>query len=208
MSDLAMRGPTAIRHLIADWLAADLPVRMPKIRAAWGLDEQLLPLPERYDAREPLTLDVWPVVSVVTSRHTVAPLADTSELGGSQWAVTYPVRLFVWVRDEGVDRTLDLRDDYLSVLQIAVLASRTLGGFGGGNLTVLPPVEVDFSGVDPAGGERFIAGGFVGFSVRATETLSSGLAHPQSPEGLTVSAVTVQGAVLPTDPALYPRNAR
>lgn len=213
MSDLPMRGPKALRHHLAAWVEADIKMRFPHLRELWGLDEQSLPLPARIDPHEPGTLDVFPVVSVVTSRHTVRPAIDISEAGGAQWQVTYPVRIFAWVRAEGVGPTQDLRDDYLTALQIAVLSRRSFGGFGGGNLALLvdptrDAVTVDFSGVEAVKGDRHIAGGYLGFSVRATETLGSEVAHPESPQGLTVASVNVQGAVLPTRPALYPRSPR
>lgn len=198
-----MRGPRQIRHLVCDWLQADLPVRLPQIRLAWGRTEEELPLPMRYDPHEPLTLDhaVSPIVAVVSGRQTVRPVGDMNALGEPLFNVTYPMRIFAWVREVGVGATFDLRDDYLTALQVAVLASPTLGGVGGGNLLALSTsVEVDFSGIDALKGDRQLAGGYVGFQIRATETLSNRLAHPESPEGRTVSAVTVQGAVLPTHP--------
>lgn len=215
-----MRGPSQIRALLADWLELEVPKRLPYFRELWDLAEDELPAPVRYDPHEPLVLDDYPVLSVVTGRHTTTPLADLDDIGQALWRTEYPVRLFAWVHAEGEKRTFDLRDDYLTMLQTLAASSRTFAGFGGGNLTMVPPLTADFSGLDPADGDHFIAGGYVGFTVRATETLSSRVAHPGSPQGLTVSAVDVTGGVLPTPPAvaapratdlpampIYPRRA-
>lgn len=208
-----MRGPAQLRAALADYLAADLPARFPSLRRAWGLDEDTLPLPKRYFPHEPLALDDFPVVAVVTGRGRITPVADRDADGSAQYTSAYPARLFGWVRGQGMAATLTLRDDFIAALQVTLLASPTVGGAGSGQLRIFPPLDVDYSGVDAVKGDRYVAGGFVGFTLSATETLGRGLTHPawqdpatlgggvahaESPWGVTVTSVHAQGRALPT----------
>ena len=209
MTDLTMRGPKLLRHLTCDWLKAEVPGRFPVLRQAWQLDEEQLPLPVRYDPHPPRALDEFPIVAVVSGQRTSRPSGDRSALGEAQWTVETPMRVFGWVRAREYAPTADLRDDFISALEVCVKAVPTMRGVGGGNVVILSTTVVtDFSDVEAVKGDRHIAGGYVGFTIRATETLSDSLAYPVVQPGRTVSSVTVQGAVLPTADALSARRAR
>jgi hypothetical protein len=205
-----MRGPRGVRHAMSDFLRLELPRRIVACRAAWGLDDDALPIPvskpddaraDAYFEREPKAIDRWPLIAVTSGRRTQKGV-DFDDDGSPVYRATYPVRVYSWVRHEGFDATQDMRDDMATAIQIALLSHVDLHS-PGARLSIVPAsMVVDFSDVSPVKGDRFVAGSYVGLDVNATETLTDRLALPGEQPRDTVSGVDVSGAQFPPHPAL------
>lgn len=205
-----MRGPRGIRHSLSEFLRLELPRRIVACREAWALEDEQLPLPvsapndprtDAYFEREPKAVDRWPLVAVTSGRRTQRGV-DFDDDGAPIYRATYPARVYSWVRDEGFDRTQDMRDDLATAIQIALLSHVDLHSVGSRLQLVPSSLVVDFSDVVAVKGDRFVAGSYVGLDVHATETLTDRLALPGEQPRDTVSGVDVSGAQLPPHPAL------
>jgi hypothetical protein len=205
-----MRGPAGIRHAVCEFLRADLPRRAEACRDAWDLLDEELPLPvddpndpkrHGYFAREPAAIDRWPLIAVTSGRRSQREF-DRDDDGSPVFRATYPVRVWSWVRDSGFDATLDLRDNLMTCIQVAVLSNVTLGSVGGRLQMTPASLVADPSQVRKVEGDRFVAGSFVGFDLVALETLTDRLALPGAQPRDTVRVVTAESDVLPPHPAL------
>lgn len=199
-----LRGPAGIRTALADFYREWLPQHAPACRAAWGLSDAELPVPasvpedRRRDAyldRSPAALDRWPVLAVNSGRrsHTESDRADD---GSPIYVATYPIRIYSWVRAGGQEATALMRDNLASAVAVTTLAHAALGTAGALALDH-GSLVLDFSDVSAVKGDRFVAGSYVGFNVRATETLTDRLAVPAQQPRDTVSGVNVLGVPLP-----------
>jgi hypothetical protein len=198
-----MRGPFAVRHDVISFLRLWLPDHIEAFSTAHGLAAGRVPVPvddadpkkDAYFDREPAAVDRWPMVYVDSGRRTTRAM-DFTDDGSVQYFCTYPIRVFCWVKDEGWDRTIDMRDDLATCLQITFLAHTDLGSAG--RLELVPSTVVtDYSRIEKVTGDRYVAGAYVGFTLNAVETLTDALAMPQHPERDTVSTVNVTGIVMP-----------
>lgn len=198
---MEMRGPRAVRAAAAACVLAALPPRLAAARAAWGLTVEQLPDPALVLPHVPDNLDHRvPLVAVNSGRMTTRPI-DFTAVGDPVYRSTYPVRIYAWVKHEGHEECQSMRDDFGTVLRLTVLSQLTLATDGW--ITVAPEtVVMDFSEVEHVKGDRFIGGVYVGFEVRATETLTDRLAAPGEGPRATVAAVNVAARILPPHPAL------
>ena len=198
---MELRGPGAIRHQIAVFLAAELAVRIPAVRALWLLSEEALPVPasDAYYAEANTAADQWPMIAVTSGR--MSTRGTDFEDGQPQFRSTYPIRIYGWVRANGYQETADMRDDLATVLRMTVLSRVNLGTPGW--LVAAPStLVVDPSQIFAVKGDRFVAASYVGFDVHATETLTDRLATPNAPSRRTVADVRIAGTLLPPPPAL------
>lgn len=204
-----MRGPRAVRHAITEFLRAEFPPHLAGCVAAWGLDPVAVvppvdapadPRTDGYFERQPEAIDRWPLVAVTTARAVSSGAKDFTLEGDPQFSVTYPVRVYSWVKAEGFDAAQDLRDDYATALRVTLLSHTHLGT--NGFLTMVPStVLTDFSAVSAVKGDRYVAGAYVGFNVTAVETLTDRLAMPGAQPRDTVSTVNPSASPLPAAPA-------
>lgn len=210
VNPLEVRGPNGIRTAITDYLRMVLPPHVEACREAWGLTEEQLPLPvddrsdpkkDAYFDREPPAIDRWPMLAVVSGRLTGRAADHDLDAGETIYRSVCPVRAYVWVKAEGPDETLRMRDDLATAVRIAVLSQQSLGT-AQGRLTLVPStVLTDFSDIVAVKGERFVAGAFVGFDVIVLETLTERLALPGRGERDTVAGVSADVGLLTNPPA-------
>lgn len=205
-----MRGPRGVRHTISDFLRSELPRTIRAAREAWDVVDEELPIPvsdlndpkrDAFFDREPAAIDRHPMVAVTSGRRSQRA-TDFEEDGSPVFIATYPIRVFSWVMDEGWDRTQDMRDDMATCIAITLLAHVDLGSVGRWLQMVPSTLVTDFSAVAKGKGDRYVAGSFVGFDVRATETLTDRLALPGGQPRDTVARVSATGTLLPSHPAL------
>lgn len=203
-----IRGPRGIRHAVTTYLRDRLPAHIGACRQAWELTDDELPIPvsrsddprvDAYFARPVDVIDRWPMLSVTngprTQLRSPRGSVDFEEDGSLVTMGTYPMRVYCWVRAEGRDETIDMRDDFATALQIAVHADLTLASRW---LAVEPSsIRLDFSDVEKVKGERWVAGAYVGFDLAATETLTDRLTLPGQQPRDTVSGVNASGTPLP-----------
>lgn len=205
-----MRGPAGARRGVSEFLRSVLPSHLEACRGAWGLREAQLPAPvsepddprkDAYFDREPANIDRWPLVAVTSARMTQRA-TDFSAAGDPMYQSTYPMRVYSWVKTKGFDATQTMRDDYGTAIRICALSYVNLAD-PSGRFTVVPStVVMDFSAVAAVNGDRFVAGSYVGFDLRVTETLTDRLALPGGQPRDTVNLVTATGTPLPPHPAL------
>lgn len=204
-----MGGPLRVRHQLTAFYRALFPQHLAAYTEAWGLDPEVMVAPastpgdprtDAYLPREPDLVDRWPLLAVTTGRAVQGGERDFDADGNPQYRVTYPVRVYTWVKAEGFGATQDLRDDYGTVARITALSHNDLGTAGA--LQLVPStVLTDFSAVAGVKGDRFVAGSYVGFNVIALETLTDRLALPGGPPRDTVIGVNAVTSPLPTPPA-------
>lgn len=205
-----MRGAVGIRHTVCEFLRSRLPRHAQACREAWDLLDEELPIPvsapgdpkaDAYFPRDPAAIDRWPLVAVLTARATSRE-SDRDDDGSPIYRVTYPTRVYSWVKDEGWDATQDMRDNLAAAIQVTLLSHTNLDSIGGRLAIVPSTLVVDPSALAKVQGDRYVAGSFVGIDVIATETLTDRLALPGAQPRDTVAAVTATGEVLPPHPAL------
>lgn len=199
-----MGGPLRVRHQLLAFYRAYFPMHLAAYTEAWGLDPEVMappvskpgePRDDAYMPREPDVIDRWPLLAITTARATTGGERDFDDDGNPQYRVTYPVRVYTWVKAEGHGATQDLRDDYSTAVRITTLSHTALGSAG--ELQLVPStVLTDFSAVSAVKGERFVAGSYVGFNVVATETLTDRLALPGGQPRDTVIGVNAQTSPL------------
>lgn len=175
-----LRGATAVRAAVVDYLQAVVPIIVAQARTDWSLDEYQLPLPVKYDAYEPYALDRWPLVGVNVVTANTFTTIDLLPDGGQRYMAKYTVRVFTWVRtpmDEDqtpmepeYSESLRLRDDLAACVRAALVRSGSLGQpnailFDEGSL-----VE-DYSEATGVKGDRFVAGVVHSFDIRFDESV-------------------------------------
>lgn len=167
----AFEGPIVARKAVADYLAspAALAVRR-RYRRIWQVDETQLPDPVMVLEREATELEQFPLIAVTTGPGTRRMTRLEHEDGVSTYSSTYPIRVYVWARDEGREAVGDQRDRLASWVIAALLDDVTCGR---------PDVQIreetittSPSDTTPVNGERFVAGAWVGVDVTVEETLT------------------------------------
>ena len=173
MTVAMLRGATAVRKVVGDYLAATVPSVVAMARADWGVDEIQLPLPVAYDAYEPSALDKWPLLGITVANagnfNRVNYYPDMSQ----QYVSQYVVRVYTWVRtpmDENeypiepeYSNAIRLRDDLAACVRTSLLLTGNLGNpsvhFDEGSLTE------DYSETEKVKGGRYVSGVAHGFSM-------------------------------------------
>ena len=179
MPEQNMRGATAVRKAIADYLKATLPAAIMQARDDWGLAEHQLPIPTRYDAYEPQETNEYPLIGVnVVNANSFARVGQ-DDFGYAEYRPTYTVRVFTWVKtpmdenerpvENSYDESIRLRDDLAALVRVALLRSPSLGKpdliqWDEGTLTE------DYSEAAAISGPKFVAAVQHGFTLRYDES--------------------------------------
>jgi len=164
------RGPSNARRAVADYLRGPALQRtLERLRADWQLDEADLPAADVVSQVEPAALDRFPLIAVTSGgqrrlrRVDLLPDADV-------FSATYPVRVYVWVRESGRERVVDVRDDLATAVMVSLVEDVTLGR---SDMRVEDgAMSVEPSDVTPVHGDRFVAGAYVGFDLTVEEQLT------------------------------------
>lgn len=174
-----LRGATAIRAIVADYLETVVPTVVGQARIDWSLNETQLPLPVAYDAYEPYALDKWPLIGVTVAQAGTFNKVNFYPDMSPQYLTEYTVRVYTWVRtpvDEGgiplepeYSESIRLRDDLAACVRAALLIS---GGLGQSDLWFdESSLSEEYSETDPVKGNRFVGGVIHSFTVRYNETI-------------------------------------
>lgn len=192
MSD-QMRGIQKAKQAVQDTLEAEFNAYLVGLRTAWGLTALTLPDVATVKRNEPQALDRWPMLAVSGVRSGTARFEVTDEANVA-YLRTYTLRLFVWVRSEGWDATIDQRDNLSAAVVQFVLDHPTLSDDAGLTVAEESDLAEEFSDVTPVKGDRFVAGSYVEFDVELYEVIH------RAPSG-NVETTLVTGDILP-HPAL------
>lgn len=175
-----LRGATAVRAAVIDYLSETVPTIVDLARTEWDLDEYYLPYPVAYDAYEPYALDKWPLLGVNVVQAEEFSRKSYEEAMSQRYLVQYTVRVFTWVRtpmDENetplepeYSESLRLRDDLAAVVRASLLSSGSLGHpenilFDEGSLSE------EYSEATGVRGDRFVAGVIHSFQIRFDESI-------------------------------------
>lgn len=184
-----IRGIGGAKTLVTDHLRAGFPAYLSLWRTDRGFTTDTLPDPVEYRRNEPPALDRWPFVTISGPR--TESLARTQILtdGVIDYRTSYALRLFAWVRNHGWDATIDQRDELVTALRAFLLDYQVLNADQSAYVEETTIVE-EMSDVTPVKGDRFVAGGFVAFSVVVDEVVSR-------PPGGTVASADVDVTRLP-----------
>lgn len=204
MTVTPLRGATAVRAVVADYLETTVPAYIAQARIDWGLDENELPLPVAYDAYEPYALDKWPLIGVSVAQAGGFNRVNYHPDMSQQYLTTYTVRVYTWVRtpvdEEGIplepeySESIRLRDDLAACVRSALLISGCLGQpdailFDEGSLSE------EYSETDPVKGNRFVGGVIHSFTIRYDESVA--ISPVKSPVGSAGSIIIDAGAYDP-----------
>ena len=176
-----LRGATAVRAAVVNYLTVVVPEIVDQARVDWGLDEYQLPYPVKYDAYEPYALDRWPLIGVNVATGNSFTRYQYTRYGSNQYMSQYAVRVFTWVRtpmdedqiplEPGYSESIRLRDDLTACVRAALLRSGCLSQpdailFDEASLTE------DYSEATGVKGSRFVAGVIHSFNIRYDETVA------------------------------------
>ncbi len=175
-----LRGATAVRAAVVDYLTATVPGVVDQARTEWGVDEYQLPYPVKYDAYEPYALDRWPLIGVNVAKADSFSKYQYARYGSSQYMSQYAVRVFTWVRtpmdedqiplEPGYSESIRLRDDLSACVRAALLRSGCLGQ-PAAILFDESSLSEDYSEATGVKGSRFVAGVIHTFNIRFDETV-------------------------------------
>lgn len=175
-----LRGATAVRQAVIDYLEVTVPEIVDLARNEWELDEYQLPYPVAYDGYEPYALDKWPLLGVNVVQAEEFNRRSYEDAMTQRYLVQYTVRVFTWVRtpmDENdipiepeYSESLRLRDDLAAVVRASLLRSGCLGHpnnilFDEGSLSE------EYSEATGVKGDRFVAGVIHSFQIRFDESV-------------------------------------
>lgn len=88
---------------VSDYLASNLPTRIPIYETLWDLDPGSIPVPQEYAPYGKRALEHYP--SIITAGITTLGVErdDLDDYLNPKYRVTYRLRTFVWTRSEGVE---------------------------------------------------------------------------------------------------------
>lgn len=179
-----MMGPQGARRLVTEFLKVELPPLFAKLESVWSLEEQPWIVPKKFYDYEVsrLSPDEFPVV-VVTVPNTGRLFPDSMDYvtGDPVFRAEYPVRIFNWVRANGVDVCTRLRDFQATAIRIALT---TKGIVVNDEPLLTAPVlatvmhetyREDYSEITGHTNGSYIAGSYATFTLAATERASATL---------------------------------
>lgn len=175
-----LRGATAVRQAVIEYLGVTVPEIVDMARTEWELDEYHLPYPVAYDAYEPYALDKWPLIGVNVVQAEEFFRRSYEDAMSQRYLVQYTVRVFTWVRtpmDENevpiepeYSQSLRLRDDLAAVVRAALLRSGCLG-YPNNILFDEGSLSEEYSEATGLKGDRFVAGVIHSFQIRFDESV-------------------------------------
>lgn len=171
-----MDGAWQAKTLVTDYLNSDLPTRLIRFRNYWQLDDAFLPNPEKTIQFEPLALDHWPtIITLVTGTQQVLR-DDYDDTANPKYRVTYAMRTYIWVRNEGPDRTTQVRDNLTTVIRDALVDHPALREIPAGQyceaMILEETIREEFSDLTMVKGERYIAGAYIAYDMAVTEVVT------------------------------------
>lgn len=186
----APQGAYAARGYVADFFAAHFKDYLVDLRAAWGVDEKVLPDPVKIVRGPAGAIDKTPLLAV--SAVYMPRMVRTDYDGDSiEWASTYMMRAFCWIIDKGLQDATDTRDLYSAAMRAALIDSPTLRK---SPMTIDEgTLREDYSDPMKRNGDRFLLGSMVTFNAKINER------QVRRPLG-TVADMTIEPRLLPLPP--------
>lgn len=170
-----MNGSHAAKKYVNDYLSRDIPIRLIRYRNGWNLDSTDLPDPGQYIAYEPLAIDEWPsIITVALSMNGLERIGyDSSD---PLYRVSYSMRTYVWVRDEGNEAATLMRDRLTTVVRSALLDYPCLKAFDARTsfraVIAENTLREEYSDITLLKGDRMMAGAYLGFTLEMDEVVT------------------------------------
>ena len=170
-----MNGSHAAKKYVNDYLSRDIPIRLIRYRNGWNLDGTDLPDPGQYIAYEPLAIDEWPsIITVALSMNGLERVGyDSSD---PLYRVSYSMRTYVWVRDEGNEAATLMRDRLTTVVRSALLDYPCLKAFDARTsfraVIAENTLREEYSDITLLKGDRMMAGAYLGFTLEMDEVVT------------------------------------
>ena len=174
MIDL-MHGAHFAKKFVNDYLQSDFPDRLKSYRNGWNLDDDTLPIPLKFLVYEPIALDTWPtIITVAISSSGYERIGYLNN--NPEYRITYNMRTYVWVRDEGSEAATLMRDRLTTVLRSALLDRPCLRAQDPRNTFQVmieeSTLREEFSDLTLLKGDRVLAGAYVGYDMHMNEVVA------------------------------------
>lgn len=170
-----MNGSHFAKKYVNDYLTADLPIRLIRYRNGWNLDSTKLPDPGQYIGYEPMAIDEWPsVITVALSMNGLERIGydQTDPL----YRVSYSMRTYLWVRDEGNEATTLMRDRLTTVTRSALLDYPCLKAHDSRTsfraLISENSLREEYSDITLLKGDRMMAGAYIAYTLEMDEVVA------------------------------------
>jgi hypothetical protein len=170
-----MNGSHFAKKYVNDYLTQDLPIRLIRYRNGWNLDSTMLPDPGQYIAYEPLAIDEWPsIITVTTAMNGLERIGfDGSD---PLYRVSYSMRTYIWVRDEGNEPTTVMRDRLTTVVRSALLDYPCLKAYDSRTsfraVIGENSIREEYSDISLLKGERMMAGAYISYMLEIDEVVT------------------------------------
>jgi hypothetical protein len=183
-----MKGPRQARHAITEFLADRIPARTVAYRNEWNKSSSELPDPQKYMATEPMALDKWPtVITVCLNTRSIARDTDSYD-GDPSYDIIYEMRTYIWVKANGSNAVTDMRDDVTTVVRDLLLDHPSIDSGDCGYFVEESTMREEFSDLTSLGkGDRIMAGAFIAYEMRSTETLERDVLGILGIQGVTLT---------------------
>jgi hypothetical protein len=170
-----MNGSHAAKKYVNDYLSRDIPIRLVRYRNGWNLDSTDLPDPGQYIAYEPLAIDEWPsIITVALSMNGLERIGYDS--ADPLYRVSYSMRTYVWVRDEGNEATTLMRDRLTTVVRSALLDYPCLKAFDARTsfraVIAENTLREEYSDITLLKGDRMMAGAYLAYTLEMDEVVT------------------------------------
>lgn len=170
-----MNGSHFAKQYVNNYLKQDMPVRLVRYRNGWNLDSTLLPNPGQYIAYEPLAIDEWP--SIITVALSMGPLERIGyDSADPIYRITYNMRTYIWVKDEGSEETTLMRDRLTTVVRSALLDYPCLKAYDSRTsfraLIDENSIREEYSDISLLKGDRMMAGAYIAYTLSIDEVVT------------------------------------
>lgn len=199
------RGVGVAKRAVAAFLQAQLPAHLAALRTEWGVDIADLPDFIDHHHNQPLALDQYPVLAIsatgLTAMDHVEYQPGNNGITELRFWSRYDLRVFTWVKEEGWDRVIDVRDDLTAAVRTLLVDRPTLGSATETYLVNLDTIAEEYSEVQKVKGERYVAGSIIGFELRVAEAVGRTASGTVQTVRVDESALQPQGV---TNGVLHP----
>lgn len=169
-----MSGPWTAKEYISSYLESDLPRRIVSYRNLWNLDDNRLPIPEKYMSYEPPALDHWPIVITVNLSTPGMTRTDYTDGLNPIFRVAYNMRSYLWVRQSSAEMATESRDRLITVMRAALLDRPSLVSADDENHDMIldeTTLREEYSDITYVKGDRAVCGAFLAYTLHLNEAV-------------------------------------
>ena len=170
-----MSGPWSAKEYVSSYLQVDLPKRIVSYRNLWNLDDNRLPLPEKYLPYEPPALDHWPMVITVNLSTPQMLRTDYTDGLNPVYRVAYNMRTYVWVRQGSAELATESRDRLVTVVRASLLDRQSLVSLDDEDHDLLldeTTLREEYSDITYVKGDRAVCGAFLAYTIHLNEAIT------------------------------------